>query len=112
MSLSVSSSNSNGNRGPLLEGESATFTCAADANPASKLGYAWSVGGRRVEGERGPELTLESVDRRLNGHEVKCEATNAIGRTEAAAVLDVSCEYSYFTHFLLQKESGFILKLF
>ena len=42
------------------------------------------------------EFTLESADRRLNGHMVKCEAENAVGRSDVSMLLDVSCELLVF----------------
>ncbi len=82
----------------VLEGESARFRCAADANPGGgggardQLTRSWFVGGERVRGEAGEEMVLEGVDRRLNGREVACEVTNSIGRTRATKRLEVSCE--------------------
>ena len=77
----------------VLEGESARFRCAADANPDDRRPRrAWFVGGERVRDETGEELLLEGVDRRLNGREVACEVENAIGRTRAAKRMEVSCK--------------------
>ena len=86
------------NRGDnLLEGDSIRFRCSATANPSDRLTYTWFVGGRRVRvdadvEETTSEFALESADRRLHGHVVKCEAANDVGRNEARTALDVKCE--------------------
>ena len=78
------------------------FRCAAEssAGDGEATRFTWFVGGRRVRIDRDAadavsEFTLESADRRLNGHAVKCEAENAVGRSDVSMLLDVSCECSY-----------------
>lgn len=75
-----------------MEGDSVKFNCAVDANPSDSLVYVWSIGGKVIPGESTPSLLVDSVDRRLNNHRVKCEVTNNIGRSEAESVLNVSCK--------------------
>ena len=77
------------------------FRCAAEssAGDGEATRFTWFVGGRRVRIDRDAadsvsEFTLESADRRLNGHAVKCEAENAVGRSDVSMLLDVSCECS------------------
>ena len=86
----------------VLEGDSVRFRCAAEssAGDGSATRFTWFVGGRRVRidndaADAVSEFTLESADRRLNGHTVKCEAENAVGRSDVSMLLDVSCEFSF-----------------
>ena len=88
----------------VLEGDSVRFRCAAEsgAGDSGATSFTWFVGGRRVRIDKDSadfvsEFTLESADRRLNGHMVKCEAENAVGRSDVSMLLDVSCECSVFT---------------
>ena len=92
----------NSMRERVLEGDSVRFRCAAEssAGDGEATRFTWFVGGRRVRIDRDAadsvsEFTLESADRRLNGHAVKCEAENAVGRSDVSMLLDVSCECSY-----------------
>jgi hypothetical protein len=75
------------------------FRCTVHANPSDALTYTWFVGGRRLRvdpetEDTTSEFVLESADRRLHGHVVKCEVGNRIGKNEISSVLDVSCKYS------------------
>ena len=92
----------NSRRERVLEGDSVRFRCAAEssAGDGEATRFTWFVGGRRVRIDRDAadavsEFTLDSADRRLNGHAVKCEAENAVGRSDVSMLLDVSCECSY-----------------
>ena len=92
----------------VLEGDSVRFRCAAEsgAGDSGATSFTWFVGGRRVRIDRDAadavsEFTLESADRRLNGHAVKCEAENAVGRSDVSVVLDVSCEFFPLAHSVL-----------
>lgn len=80
-------------RQAVKEGEMVRFVCDAEANPAP-MTFAWFLGGRRVAEapESSNELVIESVDRRLHNHLVRCEVKNSIGRKEESVLMNVMCK--------------------
>ena len=77
----------------LKEGDTASFTCSAEANP-SDISFQWFLDGSVMQGEgvNGSVLTLTNLDKSSKGKIVKCQATNNIGKSEETYSLDINCE--------------------
>ena len=45
-----------------------------------------------MPGNHGTLLRLDGIDRSQNGAIVKCEVSNAIGKSEETQTLDINCE--------------------
>jgi len=65
-----------------------SFVCNATAKPA-RVTYRWFIGDDIVTGTDGSKLTLPSVNRNMNGKVVRCEVTNARGKSDATSTLSV-----------------------
>lgn len=53
----------------------------------------WFLSNAIVPGNHGTLLRLDGIDRSQNGAIVKCEVSNAIGKSEETQTLDINCEY-------------------
>ena len=52
----------------------------------------WFLSSAIVPGNHGTLLRLDGIDRSQNGAIVKCEVSNAIGKSEETQTLDINCE--------------------
>ena len=55
--------------------------------------FRWFLSGAIVPGNHGTQLRLDGLDRSQNGAIVKCEVSNAIGKSEETQTLDIFCEW-------------------
>ncbi|XP_063704901.1 irregular chiasm C-roughest protein [Culicoides brevitarsis] len=75
--------------GRIPEGAEIRLSCRADANPGD-LTYRWSINERPVVGDYTTEMIIHNVTRKYHGAVVKCEVHNAVGKSEASQMLDIS----------------------
>lgn len=75
----------------INEFEPVKFSCHADANPPNVV-YKWYVNDEVAYGNYTTQLTIGSVTRKHNRAIVKCEVTNAVGKSEATHTLNVHCK--------------------
>ncbi|CAH1984755.1 unnamed protein product [Acanthoscelides obtectus] len=87
VSVSILSGANAGGRIP--EGSEVRLGCKADANP-SNVQYRWFLNDEPLIGDYGTELVLFNVTRKHHDAIVKCEAQNAVGKSEESQTLDVS----------------------
>jgi hypothetical protein len=77
----------------ITEFESVRLSCQADANPADVV-YKWYINDEIAYGDYSTQLTIASVSRKLNQAVVKCEVTNAVGKSEDTQTLNVHCKFT------------------
>ena len=77
----------------ITEFESVKLSCHADANPSTVV-YKWFINDEVAYGDYSTQLTIASVSRKLNQAVVKCQVTNAVGKSEDTQSLNVHCKYS------------------
>ena len=58
-----------------------------------KIFFRWFLSNAIVPGNHGTLLRLDGLDRSQNGAIVKCEVSNAIGKSEETQTLDIHCEW-------------------
>ena len=78
-------------REPINEFDSVKLSCQADANPAD-VAYKWYINDEVAYGDYSTQLTIASVSRKLHMAVVKCQVTNAVGKSEDTQTLDVHCK--------------------
>jgi len=76
----------------LVEGSDVQILCLTEANPP-EVTYRWFVNDQFAPDEVSPELWLPNITRRLHNSLVRCEAQNAVEKTEESKALSISCEY-------------------
>nr|CAI5836053.1 unnamed protein product [Callosobruchus analis] len=87
--VSVSILSGVGTGGRIPEGSEVRLGCKADANPTD-VQYRWFLNDEPLIGDYGTELVLFNVTRKHHDAIVKCEAQNAVGKSEESQTLDVS----------------------
>ncbi|VEN37949.1 unnamed protein product [Callosobruchus maculatus] len=87
--VSVSILSGLGTGGRIPEGSEVRLGCKADANPTD-VQYRWFLNDEPLIGDYGTELVLFNVTRKHHDAIVKCEAQNAVGKSEESQTLDVS----------------------
>ena len=55
--------------------------------------FRWFLSDAIVPGNHGTLLRIDGLDRSQNGAIVKCEVSNAIGKSEETQTLDIFCEW-------------------
>jgi len=75
----------------IAEFEAVKLSCHADANPPNVV-YKWYINDEIAYGDYSTQLTIASVSRKLNLAVVKCEVTNAVGKSEDTQTLNVHCK--------------------
>lgn len=75
----------------INEFDSVRLTCQADANPADVV-YKWYINDDIAYGDYSTQLVIASANRKLNQAIVKCEVTNAVGRSEDTQTLNIHCK--------------------
>uniref|UniRef100_A0A6A7FVC0 Irregular chiasm C-roughest protein-like n=1 Tax=Hirondellea gigas TaxID=1518452 RepID=A0A6A7FVC0_9CRUS len=70
------------------EGDTATLSCHASANPAL-LTFRWYRGGQLVSNENSTQLVLENVSRENNLEDITCEVSNDVGSSRKITRLNV-----------------------
>ena len=69
----------------------------------------WFLSDAIVPGNHGTQLRLDGLDRSQNGAIVKCEVSNAIGKSEETQTLDIFCEWVIYVALNCDTSSKFIL---
>ncbi|XP_052562384.1 irregular chiasm C-roughest protein-like isoform X1 [Culex pipiens pallens] len=75
--------------GKILEGSDVRLHCHADANPPD-VTFRWYVGKEMVLGDYSTELVILNISKKYHDVIVKCEARNAVGKSEESETLDIS----------------------
>ncbi|CAL4139445.1 unnamed protein product [Meganyctiphanes norvegica] len=70
------------------EGETATLTCSATANP-QKMTYRWYRSGQLVTGNNSTQLVVADLTRDVNLQDIICEASNEVGTSKKITRLSV-----------------------
>jgi len=73
----------------IVELQSIKLSCHADANPSDVV-YKWYINNEIAYGDYSTQLTIATASRDLNGAVVKCEVSNAVGKSEDTQTLDVN----------------------
>ncbi|CAH2098740.1 unnamed protein product [Euphydryas editha] len=81
----------------IPEGTEARILCMADANPPPQT-YRWYLNNNPVVGDYLEELIIFNVSRKHNKAVVKCEVSNAAGKSESTLTLNVTYPPSFRTH--------------
>ena len=88
----------------IVEFEPVRLSCHAEANPPNVV-YKWYINDEIAYGDYSTQLTIASVTRKFNLAAVKCQVTNAVGKSEATQTLNVQCKllglllFLFFFHF-------------
>ena len=75
----------------IVEFEPVRLSCHAEANPPNVV-YKWYINDEIAYGDYSTQLTIASVTRKFNLATVKCQVTNAVGKSEATQTLNVQCK--------------------
>jgi len=78
----------------IVELQSIKLSCHANANPSDVV-YKWYINNEIAYGDYSTQLTIATASRDLNGAVVKCEVSNAVGKSEDTQTLDVSCKSTF-----------------
>ncbi|XP_068214572.1 irregular chiasm C-roughest protein-like [Palaemon carinicauda] len=78
------------------EGETATLTCSANANP-SVLTYRWYRNGILETGNNSTHLVVRDVTRESNLEEITCEVSNEVGSSKKITRLAIHYGPSFIT---------------
>lgn len=73
----------------IPEGTEIRLACQAIANP-NVLTYRWFINGEPAIGDYNTEMILPNISRKYHDAIVKCEVQNAVGKSEASQMLDIS----------------------
>ena len=79
------------NQDKIVELQSIQLSCHANANPPNVV-YKWYINNEIAYGDYSTQLTIATTSRDLNGAVVKCEVSNAVGKSEDTQTLDVYCK--------------------
>ncbi|CAG9572924.1 unnamed protein product [Danaus chrysippus] len=80
--------------GVVSEGGDVRVRCSVDANPPAQL-YRWYLNNKLLVGDYNEELVIFNVSRKHNNAVVKCEVSNAAGKSEATITLNVTYPPSF-----------------
>ena len=84
---------------PLVEGSAARMSYRAEARPQAHT-FEWFLDGQLIEGAQEAELLFARLTRQLHQRQLKCCATNSLGRQCASQPLNVTYAPAYVTHLL------------
>lgn len=79
------------NSSRLLEGQNVRMICSVVANPPD-VSYRWYINEQLILSDPTTELILRNVSQVNHNSVVRCEVTNAVGKSQDSQVLNISCK--------------------
>lgn len=79
------------NSSRVLEGQNVRMICSVIANPPD-VSYRWYINEQLILSDPTTELILRNVSQVNHNSIVRCEVTNAVGKSQDSQVLNISCK--------------------